>query len=194
MTTTVVAAVVAAPVLALWAAYHHEPPSGDAQVTPVSVNDSDGGGSYAYENSGNAGAVRPTASGSGAQSASPSASAPASPATSTDGAAPPAAPGSPPSATGTAPGGGTASPGPGRLTVTAAPQGDDTVITLTDEGGSALRWSASCDASWLRLGAATGELRPGQSVTVTVAVDHATEPAGAWSGRITSPRPARSSP
>ena len=182
VTTTVVVAVVAAPAFALWAAYHHEPPGGDAQGgNPVSVNDSDGGGSYAYENSGNSKAVPPGATTSGSGSPGPSASAPAA-ATSADGGAPSTAPaGSPPAS---APGSGPTSPGPGWITVAAAPHGGDTVITVTDEGGSPVRWTASTSAPWLRLSISSGTLQPGQSTAITVIVDHANEPAGAWSGRI----------
>ncbi len=184
VTTTVVAAVVAVPAFALWAAYRHDPSTGEPQgATPVSVNDADNGGSYAYDDSGAAGRTARGATVSGSGSPAPGLPVPA-PATSADGVAPSAAPGPPPPAAGPVPGGGPTAPGPGRLTVTAAPQGDHTVITLTDDGGSPVGWSAATDASWLRLSASSGTLQPGQSAAVTVTVDHDTEPAGAWSARV----------
>ncbi|MFD5392574.1 sigma-70 family RNA polymerase sigma factor, partial [Streptomyces sp. NPDC127074] len=75
-------------------------------------------------------------------------------------------------------------PGPGRLTVTAHPEGEVTVITLTASGGSPVHWSASAGASWLRLNHTGGVLRPGDSTTLTVSVDHGREPAGHWSARV----------
>lgn len=184
VTTTVVAAVVAAPAFALWAAYRHDPRTGEAQGgTPVSATGSDGGGSYAYENSGNAKAVRPSAP-AGSATPGPSFSTPAA-APPADGSAPSVAPGSAPPSTAGTPSGGPTSPGPGWITVAAAPQGADTAITVTDEGGSPVHWSASSNAPWLQLSVSSGALEPGQSVVITVAVNHATEPPGAWSGRIT---------
>ncbi|MEV0267053.1 hypothetical protein AB0I49_37725 [Streptomyces sp. NPDC050617] len=76
-------------------------------------------------------------------------------------------------------------PGPGRLTVDAQPSGDGTAVTLTASGGQPVRWSASADAPWLSLSRSSGSLEPGRSVTITVEVDHAREPAGPWSARIT---------
>jgi hypothetical protein len=74
--------------------------------------------------------------------------------------------------------------GPGRLTVQAQPRGDATLITLSASGGSAVRWSAYTDAPWLRLSVTSGVLRPGESVTITVSVDQAREPADRWTARI----------
>ncbi|GAA3051637.1 hypothetical protein GCM10020000_36180 [Streptomyces olivoverticillatus] len=42
----------------------------------------------------------------------------------------------------------------------------------------------SADAPWLRLSQPGGVLRPGQSVTVTVSVDHSLEPSGRWRARV----------
>ncbi|CAM5388705.1 BACON domain-containing protein OS=Streptomyces antimycoticus OX=68175 GN=SSPO_046830 PE=4 SV=1 [Streptomyces antimycoticus] len=75
-------------------------------------------------------------------------------------------------------------PGPGRLTVTAHPEGEVTVITLTASGGSPVHWSASAGASWLQLNHTGGVLRPDDSTTITVSVDHGREPAGHWSARV----------
>ncbi|PJE96278.1 hypothetical protein CUT44_17230 [Streptomyces carminius] len=74
--------------------------------------------------------------------------------------------------------------GPGRLTVGARPAGGATLVVLTASGGERVRWTARADASWLRLSRTRGTLRPGESVTVTVTVDRGREPAGAWSARI----------
>jgi hypothetical protein len=182
VTTTVVAAVVAAPAFALWAAYHHGPAEGDAQGgTPISVNGQGEGGSYAYENSGNANSF-PTGGPSGTPSGGPSAT--GSPAPSASASPGPPGAGSGRSSARPSPGRGTTSPSPGWITVAAAPQDGDTVITVTNEGGSPVRWSASTTAAWLRLSVSSGELRPGESVAVTVTVDRSAEPSGPWSGRI----------
>ncbi|MFP8964902.1 BACON domain-containing protein, partial [Streptomyces nanhaiensis] len=74
--------------------------------------------------------------------------------------------------------------GPGRLTVEAQPSGDATVVTLTASGGSPVHWTASADASWLRLDRTHGTLRPGESAAFAVTVDRSREPAGAWTARI----------
>ncbi|WP_432252841.1 BACON domain-containing protein [Streptomyces sp. HNM1019] len=208
MTTTVVATVVAAPVLALWAAYRGAPLAGDERDTDsVAAADADGADQApagqdrparrSYEQTGSAqdrsgtrvgsgphgtkagrgasdvsvevigaggGAERPGHKGGGASR-----------------------PGGSPSAGGR-PGGGSGpsrpAPGPGRLTVTAHPEGDVTVITLTASGGSPVHWSASAGASWLQLSRTAGMLRPGDSTTITVSVNHDREPAGRWSARV----------
>ncbi|MGW7007446.1 BACON domain-containing protein [Streptomyces sp. NPDC054933] len=184
VTTTVVAAVVAAPALALWAAYHSAPHTGESQDTAtVSATEADGGDGYTYEkadSTGNLAAQHGNKGGSGSPSALPN------PGSSADaGGSPSAAPGTPGSPSPSAPRGtGPASPGPGRITVTAEPAGADTLITLTNTGGSPVRWTASTGAPWLRLSLTSGELRPGESATVTVVVDHQAEPAGTWRGRI----------
>ncbi|MCC3779677.1 sigma-70 family RNA polymerase sigma factor, partial [Streptomyces sp. UNOB3_S3] len=73
---------------------------------------------------------------------------------------------------------------PGRLTVEAQPSGTATLIRLTADGGEPVSWSMSAGAPWLRLSQPGGVLRPGQSVTVTVIVDHSREPAGPWTARV----------
>ncbi|WP_241968231.1 sigma-70 family RNA polymerase sigma factor [Streptomyces sp. ICBB 8177] len=172
VTTTVVAAVVAAPALTLWAAYRHAPHTGEGQeANPVSATESDGKDDFGRDRTGGAPATAPGHS-AAAPSASPSRSASGTPSPSRASASPSARAGTPTQA------------GPGWITVAAQPQGDDTVITVTDEGGSPVRWTATTHASWLQLSETAGELGPGQSVTITVAVDHDSEPAGAWRGRI----------
>ncbi|MEV0780756.1 hypothetical protein [Streptomyces sp. NPDC050428] len=170
VTTTVVATVVAAPVLALWAAYRGEPPTAEGQGgTSVSAGDAERRGAQAadpldpYENAGNAenrpGA--PFATGSGDPDVSVEVI--------SDGT------GAPP---------GTAGAGSGRLSVTAESTGDRTRITLTATGTHPVAWSARTSAPWLRLSRTSGTLAPGRSVTVHVHVDHAREPSGPWRARV----------
>ncbi|MBV9023443.1 MAG: sigma-70 family RNA polymerase sigma factor [Streptomycetaceae bacterium] len=184
LTTTVVAAVVAAPTLALWAAYRNAPQTGEAQdTTSVSVTDTDGANptdyGYTYQKSGNAKVIsHPHATAPRLPSGTPppKAAAPAD-----DSARPPRSPDSPHPAASSAP----SSPRPGWITVAAQPQGSDTQITVTDEGGSPVHWTASTDASWLHLSTTSGTLQPGRSVTITATVDQAAQPAGRWRAKIT---------
>ncbi|MFI1533456.1 BACON domain-containing protein [Streptomyces anandii] len=154
VTTTVVATVVAAPVLALWAAYRGTP-TGEGQGggptataheerDPAVLGGEEAGGGY--ENAGNA---RPgpdvsvavvSVAGAGHRS--------------------------------------------GDLTVTAANSGDTTLITLTASGAGPVHWSASTGASWLYPSHSSGTLAPGESVTVKVYVDPLREPSGHWSARV----------
>ncbi|GGO89600.1 hypothetical protein GCM10012280_33180 [Wenjunlia tyrosinilytica] len=218
VTTTVVAAVVAAPVLALWAAYRagtHEGPEHDTGVS-ASENDYDNGVVYDGSGRSRSTAARHAASGP-AQTTSPDGSSRPRPQVS------PSASGSrdprdsgDPSPSPSHPGGdvpapsGSGSPGtpaPGRLTVSAQPQGEDTVVTLTNTGGSDLPWSARPQAEWLTLSRTSGVLGPGESITVTISVDHEREPSGEWTGTVvfepsaavvtvkgTGPRPSPSEP
>ncbi|MFJ8073977.1 hypothetical protein ACIQ7Q_08595 [Streptomyces sp. NPDC096176] len=170
VTTTVVATVVAAPVLALWAAYRGAPLTGEARGGPaVSAGEhTDGGGAAApydlYENAGNASATPDPRFTANRRSPDVSVEvisdeAPASP---------------------TVPG----QPGPGRITVEAEPAGDGTRITLTASGGSPVSWSAWTGAHWLYLSQASGTLNPGETITLYVVVDHSREPAGPWRARV----------
>ncbi|MFI6288717.1 hypothetical protein ACIBCM_28895 [Streptomyces sp. NPDC051018] len=170
LTTTVVATVVAAPVLALWAAYRGAPLTGEARDGGPSVSATDRGSEGLegepydhYENAGSA-HVEPGRGPSGA---------PGSPSVSVE-------------VTGSAPGtpGRSGQQGPGRLTVTAEPAGGATRITLTASGSAPVSWSAHANASWLRLSRTSGVLRPGESATVHVTVDRSREPAGAWRARV----------
>ncbi|MEV0324241.1 hypothetical protein ACIBKX_40150 [Streptomyces sp. NPDC050658] len=169
LTTTVVATVVAAPVLALWAAYRGAPLTGEgADGTSVSATEAGGPGSMDgdrrredYENAGNA--HTPPDPRFTAGSHSPDVSVEV------------ISPGSPPSRSST---------GPGRLTVSAQPSGGTTLITLTASGGKPVHWSASAGASWLYLSRSSGTLEPGETSTIRVYVDHSREPAGHWSARV----------
>ncbi|ARZ68642.1 hypothetical protein SMD11_2998 [Streptomyces albireticuli] len=187
LTTTVVATVVAAPVLALWAAYRGAPETGESQE-PASVSAEETGGTaqYPFDGTGPARKTfdsRPLA-GPRAADVSVSVIGP-------DGRpvpAPPSGSASPPAGASTAPlpGGPPPPPvpGPGRLTIEAQPSGTTTLITLRASGGEPVVWSMTTDAPWLRLSRTGGVLRPGQSLTVVVTVDHASEPVGRWSARV----------
>ncbi|MFE9825779.1 hypothetical protein ACFYSH_27210 [Streptomyces sp. NPDC005791] len=163
VTTTVVAAVVAAPVIALWAAYRGAPLTGEGRDTSVTATDVDGepgseGDPYEhYEHAGNA---RPDGHGGFTEE-----------------------PGAPTvSAEVISVGDGPAGTSP--LAVSARSSGGRTAITLTATGSEAVAWSARADASWLRLSRTSGTLTPGRSVTFHVFVDSAAEPRGPWSARV----------
>ncbi|MFJ9471725.1 BACON domain-containing protein [Streptomyces caniferus] len=173
LTTTVVATVVAAPVLALWAAYHGGPATDEAADASPSVTASDtesGGrlGGRPYENAGNARTTPDPGFRAGADGPDVSVEV-----ISADGT--PQRPGGP---------GSRAESGPGRLTVAAQPSGRTTVITLSASGGAPVRWRASAGAAWLQLSHTAGTLRPGETTTITVDIDHDREPAGRWRARI----------
>ncbi|MFI9206136.1 hypothetical protein [Streptomyces sp. NPDC053048] len=162
LTTTVVATVVAAPVLALWAAYRGGSLGEGQGAAAVTAPDTDSlGGSpdegsyrdpYGYEDGHEEEPAGPAAP-SAAQRLSEVSVA----------------------VLGT---------GPGRLTVEARPGGGATLITLTASGGELVSWSMSADAPWLRLSQPGGVLRPGQTVTVSVDVDPGRVPAGPWRARV----------
>ncbi|MEU3921092.1 hypothetical protein [Streptomyces sp. NPDC029004] len=171
VTTTVVATVVAAPVFALWAAYRGAPQTGEGHNgSSVTASEADGPGGLDgepydyYENAGNARAEPDPRFTAGMRSPDVSVEV-ISPGASF----PPARPGV---------------PGPGRITVEAEPAGDTTRITLRASGGSPVAWSLWTDAPWLYMSRSSGTLRPGESVTIYVTVDHGREPAGPWSARV----------
>ena len=183
VTTTVVAAVVAAPALALWAAYRSAPHTGESQdATTVSATEASGGDGYTYQKAGSTGRLadgHADKDGTGGPSALPGDPA-ASPSGTAGASSAPGTPGSPsPSASS-----GSGSPSAGRLTVSAQPTGTGTLMTLTNEGGTPIHWTASTGAPWLQLSLAAGQLRPGESVAVRVTVNHQAEPVGPWRGRI----------
>ncbi|MFJ4975631.1 hypothetical protein ACIP6X_09865 [Streptomyces coeruleorubidus] len=162
VTTTVVATVVAAPVLALWAAYRGTPVGEGQDGRSASAREADDpfalDGEMArggYENTGNA-STRPGprfgengkadvsvevigVAGAGRESA---------------------------------------------LGVVADNSGDTTLVTLTATGPSPVRWSASTGADWLYLSQSSGTLRPGESLTIKVYVDHLREPSGPWRAQV----------
>ncbi|CAL9493336.1 hypothetical protein SUDANB105_03263 [Streptomyces sp. enrichment culture] len=165
VTTTVVATVVAAPVIALWSAYQGAPVTGegeDGRGAAASRDDSAGGiageaAGNGYENTGNA-STRP--GGRFSQGNTPDVSVEVVSVA------------------------GAGRQGTGRLEVTAGHSGDTTLVTLTASGASPVRWSASTGAPWLYLSQSSGTLRPGESSTIKVYVDHLREPSGYWTARV----------
>ncbi|WUT63149.1 hypothetical protein OG257_21595 [Streptomyces sp. NBC_00683] len=164
VTTTVVATVVAAPVIALWAAYRGAPLTGEGRDGPsVTATEVDGGAGLEgdpydhYENAGNA---RPDADGRFADA------------------------GRRPDVSAEVISAGSGRHGPGALRVAARSSGGRTTITLTATGTEAVAWSARADVPWLYLSRSSGTVAPGRSVTIHALVNHAAEPAGPWSARI----------
>ncbi|MET9353823.1 hypothetical protein ABZY14_12600 [Streptomyces sp. NPDC006617] len=166
VTTTVVATVVAAPVLALWAAYRGTPvvegeegrsASASEAQAPDALEGESAGGAYGYENAGNASTTPGTGFGEKGE---------ADVSVEVVGVS------------------GTSGKGAGHLDVTAGHDGDTTLVTLTATGDAPVHWSASVGASWLYLSQSSGTLRPGEAVTVRVYVDHLREPSGRWSARV----------
>ncbi|MFE4626537.1 hypothetical protein ACFROD_26455 [Streptomyces mirabilis] len=164
VTTTVVATVVAAPVLALWAAYRGEPLTGEGadgrSITASEAHGSDGitgeeaGG---YENAGNAGARADARFAKGNRSPDVSVEVISAP---------------------------SAGSGAGHLSVRASGSGDTTLVTLAASGNSPVHWSAGTGASWLYFSQSSGTLAPGETFTIKVYVDHLREPVGAWGARV----------
>ncbi|MEU3461726.1 hypothetical protein ABZ721_17500 [Streptomyces sp. NPDC006733] len=170
VTTTVVAAVVAAPVLALWAAYRGAPIGADqpggVSASERDVDGADGIDGHPYEKAGSTGTDdgrRPAAG------PSPRTTVSVGPSPSSGSAGPTPS----------------VAPGTGRLTVTAASRGGTTVITLVASGDGPVHWTASTPAHWLHLSATAGDLNPGESVSITVTVIHAAEPPNPWTANIT---------
>ncbi|WSQ37043.1 hypothetical protein OG609_22955 [Streptomyces sp. NBC_01224] len=163
VTTTVVATVVAAPVIALWTAYRGAPQTGEghdgSSVTATETDvrhDLDGTPDGHYENAGNA---RPQPGARFKDGHTPDVSAEVISS-------------------------GPVRGGIGGLTVEARSSGGTTLIRLTASGGAPVAWSARADASWLRLSSSSGTLAAGTSITIRVLVDHLRQPAGPWSARI----------
>ncbi|WP_018568841.1 BACON domain-containing protein [Streptomyces sp. PsTaAH-124] len=165
VTTTVVATVVAAPVLALWAAYRGTP-TGEGHGGPsATAREGHDSGALAGEDTGgyeNTGSAR-TRPGGPSGGAGPDVSV---------------------EVLGDA-GAGDAQGANGTLTVTAASgTADTTLVTLTASGPEPVRWIVSTQASWLYFSRSSGTLEPGASITVKVYVDHLREPSGPWSARV----------
>ncbi|MEU0229843.1 MULTISPECIES: hypothetical protein [unclassified Streptomyces] len=173
VTTTVVAAVVAAPVLALWTTYRGttETTAHDGgRVSARETDDGTGPDGYPYDPYENAGNARDTPEprftrGSRSPDVSVEVVSPGGP----TGSGAPSKPGE---------------PVPGWVTATARGHGDLTLLTLTGAGDAPVAWSLWTDAPWIYVSRAAGTLRPGEQVTIAVRVDHAREPAGAWSARV----------
>ncbi|WP_219671278.1 BACON domain-containing protein [Streptomyces bambusae] len=175
VTTTVVATVVAAPVLALWAAYRGAPSTaehGTGNSTRVSASGSetpaaeaDGRPFAAYENAGNAART-------GGRPAFPP------PGHVTDVSVEVISTGAP------QPPGASPTAGPGRLTAHAVTRGGTTLLTLSASGGAPVDWYLWSDASWLHASRTSGTLAPGESVTLKITVDRDAQPPGPWSARV----------
>ncbi|WP_449336614.1 BACON domain-containing protein [Streptomyces cyaneofuscatus] len=160
VTTTVVATVVAAPVIALWAAYRGAPLTGEGHDgSKVTATEIEGAGERtddpgtAYEKAGN---TRP-GDRRGVH---------------------------PPDITAEVVPSGGDREGAGRLTVAVRTSGALTTITLTASARGPVDWTATTDARWLRLSRTAGTLAAGKSATVTVAVNHAAAPRSPWRARI----------
>lgn len=172
VTTTVVATVVAAPVLALWAAYRNAPATGEGQSGSVTAGEAEGrlhtGPYNHYENAGNTHTDRTPFTGDGTSRD-----------VSVEVVSPQAGRKSPP-----------ADPTPAdplaarSLSVETRSSGGRTTITLTSRSNRPVTWSAWRTASWIHLSSTSGVLQPGRPVTLRVHVDHRNEPDGAWSARI----------
>ncbi|MFF8381683.1 hypothetical protein ACF07V_36955 [Streptomyces sp. NPDC015661] len=169
VTTTVVAAVVAAPVLALWTSYRGTPAADTAghEGARISAREADepvGPDGDRYENAGNARTTPEPrfTQGSRAPDVSVEVVSPGGPTRT-------ARPGEPDA---------------GWITVAATGRGDLTLLTLTASGGSPVDWALWTDAPWLYVSRASGTLRPGEKITIAVRVDHAREPVGSWSARV----------
>nr|WP_246151060.1 hypothetical protein [Streptomyces qinzhouensis] len=172
LTTTVVATVIAAPVLALWAAYRGAPLTGEPHAGPaVTASEAPGGAQaersgdpYApddpYDRYENTGSAMPGGHRGGGVFVE---------VVSTGTPVPPARPGA---------------PAPGRLGLTARAYGDITRLTLTASGAAPVVWSVRTGAPWLRLSRSAGVLHLGESVTVLVTADRDREPAGPWHGYL----------
>ncbi|MCC3769885.1 sigma-70 family RNA polymerase sigma factor [Streptomyces sp. UNOC14_S4] len=170
VTTTVVVTVVAAPVLALWAAYRGAPETGEGYGRPsVSAEEAEGHAQYPPPYGEENGSAR-TPVGPRAAPGSPLAEVSVA-VVGPDGRPVPDVPQ-------------TSAPGPGRLTITAQPSGAATLITLTASGGEPVPWSMTTNAPWLRLSRTGGVLWPGQSFTVLAEIDRDTEPRGPWNARV----------
>lgn len=164
VTTTVVATVVAAPVIALWAAYRGTPTGEGVDGSSASASEAQGPGSLdgeaagdGYENAGNASTRRGDSFGDRGE---PDVSVEVVSVSGARGA------------------------GAGGLEVSAGNSGDTTLVTLRATGRMPVRWSASTGAHWLYLSQSEGTLAPGESLTIKVYVDHLREPSGYWSARV----------
>lgn len=169
VTTTVVAAVVAAPVLAVWAAYQATP-LGEGSHDGRRTSSSDGIDGMPYEKAGHAGpSPKGQAVPSGSGAPSPSVASQDATVAVSGGTAPPAS---------------SVSKGAGWLQVTARPGRGRTYITLTAGGAAPVKWAAATSAYWLEFSARSGTLSPGETVTLVIRVDRSMEPSGTWSAQI----------
>ncbi|MDT0411914.1 MULTISPECIES: sigma-70 family RNA polymerase sigma factor [Streptomyces] len=154
VTSTVVATVVAAPLLALWTSYGgglpflDDGPDGGRAVSARDSEGKDGAGAEPYENAGSA------------QEA-----------------------GAPLSATVVDPGGRHRA-GASGLAITVRTRGDTSLITLRATGRAPLDWGLATGADWVRLSKHAGRLERGESVTVLAHVVRGRAPGHGWRAEI----------
>ncbi|MFC1404458.1 MULTISPECIES: BACON domain-containing protein [Streptacidiphilus] len=170
---SVIALVVAAPVVALWSTHQGpdlpEDPVSSVQVDPASVAaDVPSGGPSATTGAPAGRSVRPEA-----QPVSLSVAVGGSPLPPSSG-FPAVAP----------PGGGPLAPAPAQLEVSAGELGGRTVVTLVNSGGTPVAWQAATAAGWLRLSRDGGTLQPGQRLTLVITVDRSALPEGPWTAFV----------
>ncbi|WP_051940206.1 sigma-70 family RNA polymerase sigma factor [Phaeacidiphilus oryzae] len=162
--TTAVAAVVAAPALALWAAQREEPQrvATTGQDVPVGPSASASGLDPASET---ARATLPPSVGSTPEPDGSADGASATPrASGSNGARPPAK--------------------AGRLSVGYQEAFGRTMLTIANTGSGKASWWAVADAPWLRLSRSSGVLAPGERVLVLITADESREPQHAWTARV----------
>ncbi|MFE9255858.1 hypothetical protein [Streptomyces sp. NPDC006879] len=170
VTTTVVATVLAAPAIALWASYRGAPAAAETGGSAVAASGSDRPGTVedrgypVHEN------VRDTRTGPAEGTSRSTHTREVSVQVLGPGASP-----DPVLPSGSA---------PGRLAVHARSQAGVTLITLTARGGTAVEWTLWSDSVWLKPSQNSGTLEPGESLTIRVTVDPVREPAGDWIARI----------
>ena len=170
---SVIALVVAAPVVALWAT--HQGP--DLPEDPVSSVQVDPASATADGPSGSPSATGGVASGAPVQ---PEAR-PVSLSVAVSGSPLPPSSGFPAVAP---PTGGPLAPAPVRLDVSAGELGGRTVVTLVNSGGTAVAWQAATAAAWLRLSRDSGTLQPGERLTLVITVDRSALPEGPWTAFV----------
>ncbi|MFC4495226.1 hypothetical protein ACFPA8_13900 [Streptomyces ovatisporus] len=170
VTTTVVATVVAAPVLALWAAYRGAPLTGESDGSGISASESDEDSSLRAQPYENAAQDRSAHDGHRRSHGSDA-----------DSRKDKGRSGDKKDRSGKDGAGGERA---GRLHVDARSVGGATLIRLTASGSSPVRWSMSGGAAWLAFSSTSGVLRPGESATVRVSVVRSREPSGAWAAHI----------
>ncbi|MFE9664634.1 hypothetical protein [Streptomyces sp. NPDC005955] len=169
VTTTVVATVVAAPVLALWTT-RDQPRSADGAPTTASEVERIGGtgAEQAPDTPSDRGDPGPAGKTAGAGNTPTTADPPGSPARV--------------SAEVVTPEG--VVPGADRLGVAVRSRGGATTLVLTALGDAPVHWSATVHAHWLRLSRTSGTLAPGDTVVLRVHLDPRAEPPGSWTARI----------
>lgn len=171
---SVIALVVAAPVVALWATHQGanlpEDPVSSVQVDPASVAADGPSG----ETSASSGSVVGSSALPQTRQASLSVA--------VSGSVVPESAGFPAVAPST--GGGPLAPAPVRLEVSAGELGGRTVVTLVNSGGTPVAWQASTAAAWLRLSRDSGTLQPGERLTLVITVDRSALPEGPWTAFV----------